>query len=204
MSTYDNARVNTKKKITEAFWELYKQKSIEKITIKEITLLSQIHRATFYLHYQDIYMVLEEIEKHLIHQLSSLDSNVYRNSWDDMNNYARKVSEIFKRDQEYIHYLIIENREPKFASNYKERLKQMLPEIFISEGCSKKAYYAFDIQCAIIVEMFLRWMDEDNFSVDECIQMMEGIMFRGVFETLLESFDLKPTPEIENFLHKRV
>ena len=201
MSTYDNTKVKTKKKIADAFWELYKQKPIEKITIKEITILSQIHRATFYLHYQDIYMVLEEIENHLIHELSSLDSNDYRNSWNDMDNYARKVYEIFERDQEYIHYLIIENREPKFAAHYKERLKQMLPEIFITEGCSKKACDAFDIQCAIIVEMFLQWVDKGNFLVDECIQLIEGIMFRGFFPTMLENFDLKPTTEIENFLH---
>lgn len=45
----------TKTNLRTAFWELYKEKPIEKITIKEITDAAGYNRGTFYLYYKDVY-----------------------------------------------------------------------------------------------------------------------------------------------------
>lgn len=59
----------TKKKIKDAFLELYKQKRIEKISIKEITAKAQINRGTFYVYYIDIYDLQEKIEDEAIEEI---------------------------------------------------------------------------------------------------------------------------------------
>ena len=48
----------TRMNLQEAFWNLYKEKPIEKITIKEVTNLAGYNRGTFYLYYKDIYDML--------------------------------------------------------------------------------------------------------------------------------------------------
>ena len=45
----------TKRSITNAYLELRKQKPIEKITVKELSEVAFINKATFYTHYSDIY-----------------------------------------------------------------------------------------------------------------------------------------------------
>jgi len=50
------------KKIINAFMVLYVDRPIEKISIKMITDQAGLNRGTFYLHYKDIYDLLEKVE----------------------------------------------------------------------------------------------------------------------------------------------
>lgn len=56
----------TKRNIYNAFMELRAKKSLERITIKELTELAEISKATFYLHYKDIYDLSEQLQKKVI------------------------------------------------------------------------------------------------------------------------------------------
>ncbi|MDE5861843.1 MAG: TetR family transcriptional regulator, partial [Ruminococcus sp.] len=49
----------TKRNIINAFLNLRSHRPIEKITIREIAEIAQINKATFYLHYHDIYELTE-------------------------------------------------------------------------------------------------------------------------------------------------
>lgn len=68
MGIYQNKRNETKNMILKAFWALYQKKEISRITVRELTETCGIHRSTFYLHYQDLYDILEQIEQHLLSQ----------------------------------------------------------------------------------------------------------------------------------------
>ena len=63
------ACVDTKQALQEAFWELYKNKSIEKISVREITERAGYNRGTFYLYYKDVYDILEQSEQLLIREI---------------------------------------------------------------------------------------------------------------------------------------
>lgn len=56
----------TRTSIKNSFIELRTKKPIEKITVKELSDLARINKATFYRHYEDIYALSEEIENELI------------------------------------------------------------------------------------------------------------------------------------------
>lgn len=62
-----DARVRyTKMVIKQCFFKLIRQKSISKITVKEICELAQINRSTFYKYYADPYDLLEKLEEEAI------------------------------------------------------------------------------------------------------------------------------------------
>lgn len=52
----------TDRLLQEAFLELLKVKSVNRISIRDLTERAGINRCTFYHHYQDIYDLLEQIE----------------------------------------------------------------------------------------------------------------------------------------------
>ena len=65
---------DTDKKIRSAFLSLLEKKEIQKISIQELCDLAGIHRASFYLHYQDIYDLLEKTEAQFSRDLIDLVS----------------------------------------------------------------------------------------------------------------------------------
>lgn len=59
----------TTKSIKDAFFELRRKKNIEKISVKELSELAMINKATFYLHYRDIYELSDKLENELINSI---------------------------------------------------------------------------------------------------------------------------------------
>lgn len=55
----------TKGVIRESLFELLESKELSKITVKELCLLADINRSTFYSHYHDVYDLVEKIEDHI-------------------------------------------------------------------------------------------------------------------------------------------
>ena len=71
----------TKRCIANAFIQLRSKKPLEKITVKELSDLAMVHKATFYNHYQDIYDLSEQLENEtietILNNVSHLDSLIY-------------------------------------------------------------------------------------------------------------------------------
>ncbi len=59
----------TIRNIRNAFLELRAKKPLERITIKELAALAEISKATFYLHYKDIYDLSETLQNELIQNI---------------------------------------------------------------------------------------------------------------------------------------
>ena len=68
----------TIRNIKEAFWKLYEEKPIEKISVKQITDLAGYNRATFYLYFSSVRDVRDQIEDDLIARRDAmLDASVH-------------------------------------------------------------------------------------------------------------------------------
>lgn len=76
-TTTDHRTRVTRMLIRKAFMELLKQKPIQSISIKELCAAAGINRGTFYAHYQDIYVLLEQIEADMVAQLQTLLEPIY-------------------------------------------------------------------------------------------------------------------------------
>lgn len=61
----------TKRSIHNAFLQLRAHKPLERITIKELTQLAEISKATFYLHYHDIYDLSAQMQEEVIKEILS-------------------------------------------------------------------------------------------------------------------------------------
>ncbi len=58
----------TIREIKQAFLTLLQQKSLEKIRVAEVVTLAEISRATFYLHFEDIYAVYNLLQQELLEE----------------------------------------------------------------------------------------------------------------------------------------
>jgi AcrR family transcriptional regulator len=62
----------TKDVLKKSLIKLMKDKSINSITVKELCEKADINRGTFYLHYKDVFHMLEEIEKELFKEFQEM------------------------------------------------------------------------------------------------------------------------------------
>lgn len=71
----DLRQKKTKRNIKNAFLNLRMRKPLEKITVRELTEQAEISKATFYLHYKDIYDLSNQLEEEVIQDLLKNTSN---------------------------------------------------------------------------------------------------------------------------------
>lgn len=72
--------------------ELLKVKSVDRITIRDLTERVEINRCTFYHHYQDIYDLLEQIEDGVMEHVLEMMRGFHPNREEDV---SRRYFECF-------------------------------------------------------------------------------------------------------------
>lgn len=71
MGTYEEKNRKTKQLIQQSFMKNMEKKPFETITIGDITKTAQLNRGTFYLHFQDKFDLLDQIEQQLFRDLGN-------------------------------------------------------------------------------------------------------------------------------------
>lgn len=83
----------TRAMILNGFIQLMQQKPVKDISVRELADLVDINRSTFYLHYTDIYDLLEQTENNLMEQfLSIIDSNQQNTT---LQEFSEKLEQFF-------------------------------------------------------------------------------------------------------------
>jgi len=92
----------TKKALREGLIELLSEKSIQNITVRELTDRVDIHRSTFYANFKDIYELYSHVEDNIIQEISDIVSKDYDfkpeilfNALLDYINKNRQISRLF-------------------------------------------------------------------------------------------------------------
>ena len=67
----DLRKMKTLQAIREAFLTLRRQKDLEAITVTELVALANISKATFYLHYRDIYDLSKQLQQEVLKSVIS-------------------------------------------------------------------------------------------------------------------------------------
>lgn len=115
----------TRAAIREAFMTLRAKKSLEKITVKELAEHARINKATFYLHYRDIYDLSEQIEDQIL--FSSTEKVEPRNLFlEDPAQFVQELIDACAPQLEAIEIVFSGNRASVLPEKIETQLKQRL------------------------------------------------------------------------------
>ena len=115
----------TKQSIINAFIELRAQKPIEKISIKELSEVAFINKATFYLHYKDIYDLSEQLENETIDAILSHFSHP-EELITKPKQATKTLADAFLFNDKLIKSLFSDSRSSFFVTRLDEKLKQRI------------------------------------------------------------------------------
>ncbi|MCI1984621.1 MAG: TetR/AcrR family transcriptional regulator [Bifidobacteriaceae bacterium] len=130
----------TVRRIKEAFWSLYEEKPVEKISVREITAKAGYNHATFYLYFQNVRDVLTRIENDLLETRDVLLTKATHNGtldFSEKNGFKGLLALMGSDFLPYAKVLLGPHGDPAFAEQAKDRMWPYLEPLIFPR--SKKA-----------------------------------------------------------------
>lgn len=155
----------TEKAIKLSFMILMLENDIEKITIKQITDKADISRKTFYLHFYDIYDVLETIENEIIEKLylllNQFDLQVIKTN---PYIFLKAITDELNEDISFRKFLLSSTTSSKLLNKLKILFKNELIKIY-EEDTKKnpdKLSYALTFITSGVIDTYQQWFNSDR------------------------------------------
>ena len=175
----------TRNNLIEAFWDIYKVKSLSKITVKEITDKAGYNRGTFYTYFSDINEILTLLKESLIPTRDMIIAPLVMldKSGGNIFETLERTNDFVKKHSDKIAVLIGPEGDPSFVHEFKVRIRMIIMdyvyELKIKEP--EKIEYIIEYQLSALIGMFQLWL-EKNGEVDEIIlgDFVEDISNQGV------------------------
>ncbi|MBQ8540152.1 MAG: TetR/AcrR family transcriptional regulator [Clostridia bacterium] len=116
----------TKYAIKNAFMELRRKKSLEKITVKELCELAYINKSTFYSHYEDIYALSDAVEYEIVLEIISSIPKDLDYNFSNPEVFTREVTLAFARYMPQIKLIFSGKSQTHLAIHLEAIIKKMI------------------------------------------------------------------------------
>ena len=199
--TLDRRIRKTRRVIRQCLTELLKTKRIQDITVREISERADINRGTFYLHYRDIFDLMEQIENELLEELEDV-LNHFKAS-DLLSNPAlvfTRVFQLVKENSDMVSILIGQNGDINFVNRLKDIVREKClkdwMELFrpgagggrqtsrssqntLLDDSAFEAYYSFTVTGCIGLVQY--WLDSGlKETPEQLASLVEQIISKGL------------------------
>ena len=187
----DNVRVpdrrvrKTKAQLRKCLAELLKTKKINEITVKELTDMSDLNRGTFYLHYRDVFDLLEQTETELMDEFNAaLSKYEYDKIKSHPSLMLEEVFNLVKANKDIISTLVGDNGDLNFISQLLEIVREKCLKNMIETYRAKNSecfdvYFCFILSGSLGIVKY--WLKNDcKESPSELALITEKIFKEGI------------------------
>ena len=119
--TMDRRIRKTRAALKGALANLMMVKQVKDISVRELTDLADVNRGTFYLHYKDVFDLLEKTEDDILEEFKeTLNEFDEKSVSDDATRFFESVYTLCMKNGDFIRILIGENGDIRFLNSLKE------------------------------------------------------------------------------------
>ena len=159
----------TKKAITDALAALLLEKPLNNISVREIAEAADINRGTFYLHYRDVYDMVEQLQTEFFEKFNTiLDNYEPRKKTDNLFPVIADVFQLLLENADLARVLLGKNGDAAFLDKLKNLLK---------EKCFVNAQKLLNIKSDKEFNYFY------HFIVSGCVGIFDAWLNGGMKET---------------------
>lgn len=173
--------IRSRKLIRQAFMELLKEKSFEKITVTDIVKCADINRSTFYAHYPDVMGLLDEMQEEILAFTEQYLKTVnFSDLLENPEHYLQLIVRLTRENEEL--YRLLSNSN--VAIRQMENMENLLVERIISTieipGYDKDSFhFEFIIRFFLggFIDMYKQWLKgELDCSIDDIIKEVSELI----------------------------
>ena len=179
----------TRQAIMYSLLKLLQEKSIDKITVKDICELCEINRNTFYYYYSDIYQVLEELLKFETEK-SLKEDQKYESFYEDflkryhlIIEYKKAVYNLYNSKNRDLILKYFQDITEDFVEKYvyKEvKGKKLLPE---------DIKFIIDFYSSSMIGNIFRWMRKGMQEKQEQLIYKLSVSYQATIKALIAQFE---------------
>lgn len=179
----------TRQAIMYSMLKLLQEKSIDKITVKDICEMCEINRNTFYYYYSDIYQVLEELLR--TETEKSLKEKQENHSF--YEDCLKKYHLILEYKKAVYHLYNSKNRDLilkylyDITENYME--KYVLKEIEGKKLSAEDIQFIVDFYSNSMIGSILRWMQRGMMEKQEKLIYRLSVSYQATIKALIAQIE---------------
>lgn len=182
----DRRQIKTKKAIYAAFFDLLKEKEMSKITITELARRAEIDRKTFYLHFNSVSDIYNELGTKMVNILKETITD-YGETGLIESSYQLfiTVNEILNEKLDLLQEIMKNNSFTAFIFNVKDELCKEIIKMYEqgAYGDAERFKLKAEFIASGTVSMYLRWFKgETNLSMDELALLAGSMIIHGIQE----------------------
>lgn len=179
----------TRQAIMYSMLKLLQEKSIDKITVKDICEMCEINRNTFYYYYSDIYQVLEELLR--TETEKSLKEKQENHSF--YEDCLKKYHLILEYKKAVYHLYNSKNRDLilkylyDITENYME--KYVLKEVEEKKLSAEDIQFIVDFYSNSMIGSILRWMQRGMMEKQEKLIYRLSVSYQATIKALIAQIE---------------
>ena len=173
----------TRKTFIEAFCDLYKEKPIEKISVKEVILRAGYSRATFYNYFRDMYDLREHAEDVFI---DSIMARVLENirAGRQMEDFVGTFMEILEEESFFINVFIGSANNSRFIEKIYNKAAPALIDAFNVKNGNLTATYSLKFYISGLIPTIGMWLRNKTITEQDFALLIKGILRDGFIKQL--------------------
>jgi len=187
----------TKAALKAAFWTLYQERPITKITVQDITTRAGFNRSTFYQYFHDVYGVLEEIENNVISDwefVFTKNASLFAEQ-----NRAEGIVEMtigfYDRNGEYLSVLLSPEGDSSFAQKLKDAMRPKIFSVLNVSDSNIEASLAFEFASSGMLGALTAWYHSaKHIPTKDAVKLIYALLYGNAMAVVLG--DKRTTPQV--------
>lgn len=184
MKKQSGKTIQTKAALTNAFWELYKEKPITRITVKDITDQAGYYRSTFYFYFTDVYHVLEQIENSILQAWESMANDIPGQKKNEL--LLERITAFYENNGEYISVLLSQKGDPAFLQKIKDMMRPKMFLLFKFPDKDTKGSLIFEFIVSAMLAFLTEWYQNRRYiSAEDAVALLQSLASENIASVML-------------------
>ena len=161
--TVDRRVRKTRSQLRKCLSILLETKKIQNITVKELAQMADINRGTFYLHYKDVYDLLDHIQKDLLRDFENILTTIAPDT-DNLVPFIEALFLFIYRNKDMSKIFLHEDLEASFSSELRSKLQICVfnkYKVFIKQKNMPYFELYYDFIISGTIGLLVRWVDSE-------------------------------------------
>lgn len=186
MNNNDRRVKRTKKALYEALLTLLKEKSINEITVTELTTLADVNRATFYFYYTDLIDMLQQIQNEAYDSFTEViqKATIHVSTIDGFTEYAERLFNYCKENEALVRFIINNDVNNRLYTYIKQLMLTNIPNTKEIFGENNPAKFISNYVITAMIGICIDWMDDGmKIPARDLAELCANVYINGSYKT---------------------
>ena len=173
----------TRALLQQGLMQLMREKEIKDISVKELTDLVDINRGTFYLHYTDIYDMLDKIENEIFQEFNDiLDRDIKKETQShSLNEVLTDIFVLLDRNRDIGRVMLGPHGDLAFVNRLKNLVEERTRYVMAQTDTSEHPEYLSSFIISGCVGIIETWLNHPNpLPPEELAALCGKLLCQGV------------------------